>query len=327
MIKNIFKFDDGSLSSQGPFKLSIILPMIISIGLCIPLWFKTEFNFSSEGYNNFLDLYKLPIAVLSLSIPLAAITSHIHRTFQTASQINITNKKNDADRFFSHQKFIIDNLKELKSKDFTFKSENDNLSIETPASLYRKLFPLSSHINGINTTGHAEFIEGVQRHLKNISQLISSYREMIKSEKHYSNAFHLQYEFLVLLDIDVSFIKQKLSLKSTLPHTTKNRKAIFKHDGLTYKIITKFHDEQEIKEYLLTLIFMITHILEIVSHEELDDEYTSEIYKYANDDNLLIVDTLLKATINENKIPMFLKEPTNESNNKDYSMYEYILRG
>lgn len=91
-----FKFlqlNERKLSEQWMFWLSISIPLALSITLSIPLWLQTKINISPEGYDNFLRIFKLPIGVLSLSIPLVAIVAHIHRTIQTAEQIQTTRRK------------------------------------------------------------------------------------------------------------------------------------------------------------------------------------------------------------------------------------------
>lgn len=97
---NLCKLDHDRLSKQWPFWISIFSPLIISILLSIPLWIDTTLDISANGYNKFLSIYRLPIGVLSLSIPLVAIVAHIHRTIQTAEQLNAARKKNIADSFF-----------------------------------------------------------------------------------------------------------------------------------------------------------------------------------------------------------------------------------
>lgn len=326
MKKTFLTFDDGSLSSQGPFKLSIILPIAAFIILSIPLWLKTEFNFSAEGYANFLELYKLPIAALSLSIPLVAITSHIHRTIQTASQIEITNKKNDADRFFAHQKFITDNLSTLKSKEFNLRKTKQVISIETPTSLYRSLFPNCSYSKGINLDGHIDFIEGIKRNLLDISEHINLYKEKAKTVEHYHYATDLHYEFMVVLSVPLSLLREKLFLKSPLQDPDNNLKVMFDKNKTIYKLITPFHNEKELKDYLLKIVFMINHIFGIVSHDYLDDDHTSTIYGYSASEDLLLTGVLFTRTIYENKPPMYLKKSRDDDgHDNEYSMYKNIL--
>lgn len=97
-----FEFSDASLSKQHLFKLAILGPFFLAIIFCFPLWIDCSItiNFSSGGYEKFLSLFKLPLGIWSLSIPLVAIVAHIHRTIQTASQIEATKKKNLIDGFF-----------------------------------------------------------------------------------------------------------------------------------------------------------------------------------------------------------------------------------
>lgn len=78
------EFSDGSLTQQWPFRLALGIPVFCALILCFPLWFNPSitFNLTPEGYSNFLELFKFPIGVLSLSIPLVAIVAHIQEQYK-----------------------------------------------------------------------------------------------------------------------------------------------------------------------------------------------------------------------------------------------------
>ena len=73
---------DESLSKQPLFWLVLLGPLALALLLCLPLWFNADvrLRFTPAGYDDFLNTFKLPIGVWSLSIPLVAIVAHMHRT-------------------------------------------------------------------------------------------------------------------------------------------------------------------------------------------------------------------------------------------------------
>lgn len=76
-------------------------------------WKDHSINFTSDGFNHFLEISKLPLIILASSVPLAAIVSNIHRTIQTEAQINSSETKNSIDRHFAHEKNFVDKIKEM----------------------------------------------------------------------------------------------------------------------------------------------------------------------------------------------------------------------
>ncbi|HHK5870980.1 TPA: hypothetical protein ACQVQ7_002048, partial [Serratia marcescens] len=166
-----FKFlqlNERKLSEQWMFWLSISIPLALSITLSIPLWLQTKINISPEGYDNFLRIFKLPIGVLSLSIPLVAIVAHIHRTIQTAEQIQTTRRKNAADSFFSHHKFMIEALGKVPTNDIALSNSPVEYKIGDPYQLYDNFFTHSSYENGINTSFLVKATSSIEREINKI---------------------------------------------------------------------------------------------------------------------------------------------------------------
>ncbi len=82
-----FRLDHKSLSSQRVFRLSIYLPIGLFFGLGWYVWNGCNLSLSAEGYNNFYQISKLPIAILTISIPLGVLIARLHSTKQTEIQI------------------------------------------------------------------------------------------------------------------------------------------------------------------------------------------------------------------------------------------------
>ena len=94
---------DKGLSSQGLLWLSILCPFLYFITLGGITWQGYEISITSAGINTFFSISKLPLAILSIIIPLSVLVSRFHATKQTAEQIKITRLKNNLDLFNSHR--------------------------------------------------------------------------------------------------------------------------------------------------------------------------------------------------------------------------------
>ncbi|QNH04454.1 hypothetical protein HNQ27_17405 [Pseudomonas sp. B11D7D] len=99
---------EKGLIHQGPLWLSLITPFLYFLTLGMFSWPEYRIDISSDGFRNFFQISALPLAVLSTSIPLAALTSRLHATQQTALQISATKSKNNTDIFFSHRKALFE---------------------------------------------------------------------------------------------------------------------------------------------------------------------------------------------------------------------------
>tara|TARA_R110002124_G_scaffold126801_1_gene286574 strand:- start:1004 stop:2011 length:1008 start_codon:yes stop_codon:yes gene_type:complete len=94
---------DEGLSSQGLLWLSIFCPFLYFIILGFVAWQGSEISITGEGLNTFFSLSKLPLAIVSLTIPLSVLVSRFHATKQTAEQNKITRLKNNLDLYSSHR--------------------------------------------------------------------------------------------------------------------------------------------------------------------------------------------------------------------------------
>ncbi|EEN9676454.1 hypothetical protein G4023_002311, partial [Salmonella enterica subsp. enterica serovar Paratyphi A] len=95
-----FKMNAEPLTHQPLFKAALTIPIISFFLLGFVAWNGHDFQIDTEGFNNFLNISKLPLAVLSLSIPLGVVVNNIHRTIQTDKQIKEAEKKNKVDFFY-----------------------------------------------------------------------------------------------------------------------------------------------------------------------------------------------------------------------------------
>ncbi|CNF35126.1 Uncharacterised protein [Yersinia bercovieri] len=250
-LNRLFRLDHESLSKQGPFWLSILIPLVISILLCIPLWIHTTIDLSPDGYGKFLDMYKLPIGILSLSIPLVAIVAHIHRTIQTSEQIKSARDKSKSDSFFSHHKFVIDAFSKIPPKII----DSYEYKIEDPYSIYAYLFEDASYTNGVN-------IENLARVKQEFTDVLISISTSIESVSNDKNRGSRIYE---IYNITSEIFKLESMLSITKTNRTWHSLMMDKDELHIRKVIIPFHNESELKKRLATSIYFIRKTLQIVN--------------------------------------------------------------
>ncbi|MGY9521299.1 hypothetical protein ACTM6F_07850 [Citrobacter freundii] len=271
-VSRYFEFTDKSLSKQHLFKLSIWVPFIIAALLCVPIWFDKNitFNLTSQGYGNFLDIFKLPIGVWSLSIPLVAIVAHIHRTIQTASQIETTKAKNLADSFFSHHKFFTEALIKLPEQVITINSQPFTKKLDAPYSLYTACFPYSSYNNGFSQNGFYEKLAEVKEIIDKLSNAISETGKKGANER---DLFFLLHEILSGL-VNLSNL-----MHLSIYRSETNYLYMFKGEKRTFKLVFPYSNEKELKEDLKTTFDFIIRIFEL---SNITIDLPTAIYFYAH---------------------------------------------
>lgn len=113
-IRFIFTFHtDKGLMQQGLLWLSLITPLVYFFCLGGIAWHDCTLRLDAEGFKTFISISTLPLAVLSLSIPLSVLVARFHTSRQTAEQIKITRQKNNVDLFHSHRKELFGYFQQL----------------------------------------------------------------------------------------------------------------------------------------------------------------------------------------------------------------------
>lgn len=163
------KLDHNPLTHQIPFWLAIIIPLVAFLFLGTFAWIDSSPRFDHIGFNNFLERSKLPIAILALSIPLTVLVTAIHRSIQTAKQIDETETKNKADLYYLHKKFFLEQTKEIET-------------FEYPHKLYAIIYSAStSHNNDLRISDYFEnlistTIEKINKELTTNSNIFDKIR-------------------------------------------------------------------------------------------------------------------------------------------------------
>lgn len=113
---SVFEFDTSKgLISQGLLWLSMATPVFIALSLGMWVWPNYEILVSSEGFKNFIEISILPLAVMSVSLPLTGLVSRFHSTQQTAKQIEVVSFKNNLDAFYTHRKELLSYFSAMES--------------------------------------------------------------------------------------------------------------------------------------------------------------------------------------------------------------------
>ncbi|ENY6783945.1 hypothetical protein AB7188_00965 [Providencia rettgeri] len=135
-LKNIY-LDESSLHQQPLFWLLITLPVIVSITLWSIISSEYKLEWTAHGYAGLIKYSQLPLMMLALSPILGAFVISAHRSLQTFTQINATNKqidtaskqletarkqfeeaknKNRVDMYFAKRKYLYEQIQAVKTE-------------------------------------------------------------------------------------------------------------------------------------------------------------------------------------------------------------------
>ena len=165
---------------------------------------------SAECFNFFIQQYKLPLGVLTLAIPIAALYAAQHRSILTIAQIAEAKKQNDFVNYYKH-------LEEFKTHINQMNFQND---INNYRSTHNILFSAA-------TEGNYQISDNTQKVIiLKLSNLYKIFKELEEfSFKKFNNDIEkkqLYIYFLLLLVpilLGIIFAVSKLSInKSELPN-------------------------------------------------------------------------------------------------------------
>lgn len=181
--KKWYVLNHENLFNQKLFWIVILTPTFSFLYFGIFSWLGHKPQLNSEGMNNFLSITKLPLFILASVVPLGAIVSNLHRTYQMEAQIKNSESKNNLDAFYAHYKYHTESLSKICSDKKITPLQNKKfdelislkMSIKKPHSLYKLFFPSSSPINGPDYTPSQKVISLL---IKRIDELTSSILEL-----------------------------------------------------------------------------------------------------------------------------------------------------
>lgn len=114
-----FQLDaNKGLLHQGLLWLAILLPISYFFVFGAIAWTGYRVDISSIGLVTFFEISAIPLAFLSMAIPLTVLVARFHSTEQTAKQIAITSHKNNLDAFYAHRKELFSYFSHLEETDY-----------------------------------------------------------------------------------------------------------------------------------------------------------------------------------------------------------------
>ncbi|HCK7311308.1 TPA: hypothetical protein N0X39_001910, partial [Proteus mirabilis] len=135
---DVVKLNSHSLHLQWLFWIAVIFPILSCVYFGSIIWYEYPLEVSKNGYNNFLEISKLPLYLLAGSPILGAFVASAHRSYQTDIQIKTAEKqlieaqkKNKVDMYISNKNYILKELSLLKK---------DKYKVKDRLLLYKKAF-------------------------------------------------------------------------------------------------------------------------------------------------------------------------------------------
>lgn len=137
------------LGSQPWFSMAIVYPVGLFFSTGYWAWSGLNLKISADGFKLFIEVSKLPLGLLALSIPLAALTARLHGTKQTALQIKVVGQKNISDLYIAHYNHFCNHIEMLEMNYRSEQSEGRSLSFNKKL-LYKQLYPDSTLTSGVS---------------------------------------------------------------------------------------------------------------------------------------------------------------------------------
>ncbi|MGR5465115.1 hypothetical protein ACPV5G_19435 [Photobacterium damselae] len=148
----------------------ICIHLGLAIGLFIIICRHTPLylDFSSNGLNRFISIFRFPLGILSLIIPIMALLATNHRSEQTREQIRLSQEQNI---FQNHYKHIEEFTKHCDTK--------LSSGIINPRHIYNNLYPKSSFGDfQLDIEFIFEMENLLVNSLKNINSIFSPHRNI-----------------------------------------------------------------------------------------------------------------------------------------------------
>ncbi|WP_445012006.1 hypothetical protein [Vreelandella stevensii] len=133
-LKKLFSLDpEKSLKKLWLFWLVIIIPIFFGLVMILTtLPFSHSFSWDTEGVIEFLSLSKLQLSIISLAIPFGTVVAVMHRSEQTAKQIQISQEQSRFKNFYEHRSSFLD--------EFGLIADKVGMEKRDVSFLYKKLF-------------------------------------------------------------------------------------------------------------------------------------------------------------------------------------------
>lgn len=215
--RNRFILNPDSLHKQWLFRLAIIFPLVSSVYFIAWLGAAYPFRWDAYGYSTFLEINKFSLGILALSPILGAFVVSAHRSIQTTKQIEVTEKKNIADLYYSKRKFIIEQLEDLT---FQFPHRIDNANYIY--GLFRKYENFNDRKNNELYSEIDSEISEIRNITDNIDSIIKnkSERNIKKPKEEYAEFHHeilnIPYKINIILNKCGILLKYELKIEEII---------------------------------------------------------------------------------------------------------------
>ena len=258
--------NEKNLAKQYLFWLALIIPILLFFFFGFPVWKNYTPGLNTLAYENFLNVSKLPLYLLGLSVPLLAIISYMHRTIQVEkqiesvlTQIKITEDKNRTDSYYSHLKSVVESLASLPVNKVTHKQDStEDFELNQPHTLYKKIFYKSNMKDGFSIEHNTAFIAEISSHFEEIE------KSLIKAKGEKINPLS-DVTLLSLKEIDsrINSICECLFLK----YSPSNH--LYYATSHSYKLVTSFSNEEKLIE---TLKLLHSKTIRIFDHLNIESD-------------------------------------------------------
>lgn len=173
------------------FGITLFFSLFVMV--CIIFTSNLVFDFTSDGFNGFINYFKVSIGIVSLNIPLIALFGANHRSEQTKAQLTLSKSQNNFANHFKHleefekyctnaferqkikKKEDIENQKAAKEQGKAISSRFLEMLVELPLSTHvfpdfrRKLYAIiyTESKKGNFNTSH-QYIESIDKFINDI---------------------------------------------------------------------------------------------------------------------------------------------------------------
>lgn len=261
LIKNdAFNMNAEPLTRQPLFKAALLIPIVSFLLLGGIVWKGHSIQIDAEGFNNFLTISKLPLAVLSLSIPFGVIVNNIHRTIQTDTQIKESQKKNTMDGFYSHRKNTMEIIQNIEFTYTYYLANKTQLEFRNSYSCYKAFYPYAN-ASTLNFESSISFIEKSERLWARMAELIIKPNEWLGAAHYFTHINKLEE---CLRAIHIAYMFKDIDNDQLFAHD-------FKENDDVYEFRSLFNSEKDFKNSLSAYWHAHLSIMELLEHKFTDD--------------------------------------------------------
>ncbi|TRY13535.1 hypothetical protein [Shewanella hanedai] len=152
ILKSLSLNPNTGLHEQPLFWFSLVIPFVGFLSTGFFAWHDYTLSVNSDGFNIFLNISKLPLAVWGLCLPLAVLIARLHGTIQTAAQIEISTETAKRDKLKLNQ----EQFKNAKALFVELMTKHWEKTIATMAPEFRELkFNPDSYFHSVFSTSSA----------------------------------------------------------------------------------------------------------------------------------------------------------------------------